>query len=204
VIRVRVGTEADAQLAARLHISEISEGFLPTLGEPFLERLYLRIVRSPKSFLLIAENDLDRIGFAAGTEDVRRLYSEFLWHDGFQAARAALPRVVRSGRRVFETLRYGVGGSSEKSAGANGGSDDTPAAELLAIAVAPGERGQGAGHALIDAFTGELSVRRVERARVVVAADNADAIALYRRSGFNPSETIEVHRGTPSQVLTWP
>jgi ribosomal protein S18 acetylase RimI-like enzyme len=201
VIRVRVGTEADAPLAARLHVSEIGEGFLPTLGQPFLDRLYRRIVRSPRSFLLIAERDLEQIGFVAGTEDVRELYTEFLWHDGFSAARAALPRVLRSSRRVFETLRYGVGGtgSGDKST-----ADATPAAELLAIAVAPDERGHGAGHALVDAFTGELSVRRVARARVVVGADNAGAIALYQRSGFNLSETIEVHRGTPSLVLTWP
>ncbi|HEX4490203.1 MAG TPA: GNAT family N-acetyltransferase [Acidimicrobiia bacterium] len=201
MIRVRVGTAADAPLAARLHVSEISEGFLPTLGQPFLETLYRRIVRSPRSFLLIAERDLEQIGFVAGTEDVRALYTEFLWHDGFSAARAALPRVVRSSRRVLETLRYGVGGHSgaEKA-----NASDASAAELLAIAVAPDERGHGAGHALVDAFTGELSVRRVPRARVVVGADNAPAIALYQRSGFNPTETIEVHRGTASQVLTWP
>jgi ribosomal protein S18 acetylase RimI-like enzyme len=203
MIRVRVGTEADAPLAARLHVSEISEGFLPTLGQPFLERLYLRIVRSPRSFLLVAERELAQVGFVAGTEDVRALYTEFLWHDGFSAARAALPRVLRSSRRVFETLRYGVGGHGPRDKDTTA-ADDAPAAELLAIAVAPDERGHGAGHALVDAFTGELSVRRVERARVVVGADNAAAIALYRRSGFRPSETIEVHRGTRSQVLTWP
>jgi ribosomal protein S18 acetylase RimI-like enzyme len=196
VTRVRVGPEADAPLAARLHTIEIAEGFLPTLGQPFLERLYRRIVRSPRSFLLIAERDLEQIGFVAGTEDVRGLYSEFLWHDGLSAAASALPRVVRS--------RYGVQPESGPSEASAPTADDGPAAELLAIAVTPDARGLGAGHALVDAFTGELSVRRVAHARVVVGADNAAAIALYQRSGFKPTATIEVHRGTPSQVLTWP
>jgi ribosomal protein S18 acetylase RimI-like enzyme len=203
MIRVRVGTEADAALAAQLHASEISEGFLPTLGVPFLERLYRRIVRSPGSFLLVAEHDVDRIGFVAGTDDVRALYHAFLWHDGIAAATSALPRVVRSWRRVLETFRYGVAGESESSS-VDDDHDDATAAELLAIAVAPTERGRGAGHALLEAFTGELSVRRIERARVVVGADNASAIALYQHSGFRSSARIEVHRGTSSQVLTWP
>ena len=37
-----------------------------------------------------------------------------------------------------------------------------------------------------------------------VTRHNAAAIRLYEQCGFTPFTTIEVHRGTPSQVLTWP
>jgi ribosomal protein S18 acetylase RimI-like enzyme len=200
VTNVRVGTEADAMLAATLHASEISEGFLPSLGRPFLGRLYRRVVRSPQSFLLVAQNDERVVGFVAGTEDVRVLYRSFLLHDGVFATISALPRVVRSWRRVLETLRYPTGAGAEQ----RGGERELPSAELLAIAVAPAARGRGAGRQLVDALTTEFQRRGIRAVRVVVGADNNAAIGLYERYGFTKVARIEVHRGTPSQVLTWP
>jgi ribosomal protein S18 acetylase RimI-like enzyme len=191
-VNVRVGTEADVDLVAALHASEIGEGFLSTLGHPFLARLYRRIVRTPRSFLLVADDDGRVVGFVAGSEDVGALYRTFLLHDGAAAALRALPRIMRSARRVYETLRYPAG------------DNDLPAAELLAIAVEPNARGRGIGHALVDAFTAELRRRHVAAARVVVAADNAGALRVYQASGFKPAVRIEVHQGTASQVLTWP
>jgi ribosomal protein S18 acetylase RimI-like enzyme len=192
-VNVRVGTEADVGFAAALHTSEITEGFLPTLGRAFLARLYRRRVRSQHSFLLIADDDGVPVGFVAGSEDVRALYRAFLVRDGVPAAARALPRVIRSVGRVVETLRYPAGGDA-----------DLPAAELLAIAVAPGGRGRGVGRALVDALTSELARRGVAAVRVVVGADNAGALRLYEACGFKPATRIEVHRGTASRVLTWP
>jgi ribosomal protein S18 acetylase RimI-like enzyme len=193
VTDVRAGTAADAILAARLHGSEISEGFLSSLGTPFLARLYRRIVRSPQSFLLVATADGAPVGFIAGTEGVRELYRSFLLRDGAIATAVALPRIVRSWRRVLETLRYTSGEAGP----------ELPAAELLAVAVDPRARGKGAGRALVQAFTAELGRRGVRGARVVVGADNDAAIRLYESCGFARVASIEVHPGTPSQVLTW-
>jgi len=36
---------------------------------------------------------------------------------------------------------------------------------------------------------------------VVVGADNAAAIAMYRRAGFVPARTFELHRGTTSLLM---
>jgi ribosomal protein S18 acetylase RimI-like enzyme len=175
-----------------MHASEISEGFLPALGRPFLARLYRRVVRSPQAFLLVADDEGRPVGFVAGSEDVGALYRSFLVHDGALAALRALPRIVRSVRRVVETLRYPTGGA------------DLPAAELLAIAVAPDARGRGIGRALVEALTAEFRRRNVDGVRVVVAADNERALRLYEACGFRPATRIEVHKGTASQVLTWP
>ena len=191
-MKVRVGTEADVDFAATMHASEISEGFLPSLGHPFLARLYRRVVRSPRSFLLVADDDGRVVGFVAGSENVGALYRSFLLHDGVPAALRALPRIARSARRVFETLRYPAGDT------------DLPAAELLAIAVEPDARSRGIGHALVEAFTAELRRRNVDGARVVVAADNERAVRVYEACGFRPATRVEVHAGTSSQVLTWP
>lgn len=188
---VRPGALADAPAAASLHAQQISEGFLSSLGPRFLARLYRRVVLSPSSFLLVAEEDGMVVGQAAATENVGRLYREFLLRDGLVATALALPRLVRQWRSAWETLRY----PAER--------DGLPPAELLAVAVANQARGRGIGRALVAGVNEELTRRGVVDARVVVAAANGPALALYRSSGFRPRATIRVHAETQSEVLTW-
>jgi ribosomal protein S18 acetylase RimI-like enzyme len=188
---VRAGSERDAQVAARLHADEITEGFLSSLGPLFLELLYRRVVRSGDSFLLVAEQGDGIVGHAAATEDVPRLYREFLRHEGVAAGVVAAPRLLRRWRSVLETLRYpAVQGH-------------LPKAELLAVAVSSRSRGRGVGRALVTGANQELLRRGVRDARVVVATANTAALRLYMSSGFCPAAEIHVHPDRPSQVLTW-
>lgn len=188
---VRAGVDTDAGRAARLHAEQITEGFLSSLGPRFLGLLYRRVVRWPRSFLLVAEEDGLVVGYAAATEDVGGLYRQFLMHEGVLAAAPAAPALARRWRSAWETLRY------------SGGHDELPSAELLAVAVASGFRGRGVGRTLVTAANEELARRGVDDARVVVAASNGPALALYRSSGFRPTASIEVHADTRSEVLTW-
>ena len=173
-VTIRTGKNDDAGAAACLHAVRIGDGFLSFLGPPFLTRLYRRIVRTPASFLLIADASGDVVGFVAGSTDVGGLYRSFLIRDGVAAGLAAAPRLVRGWRRVLETLRHGSG----VGAGSGRGT------ELLALAVDPAHEGRGVGKAL-------------------VGADNAGAIALYARAGFVAGEEFELHAGTRSLVMQW-
>ena len=186
---VRPGTSSDAQVAARLHASQITEGFLPTLGPRFLARLYRRITIDPGSFLFLAEDQGQTAGFIAGSVDVRRLYKTFLLRDGARALLSALPTITRGWRKVLETLGHGSG--------------DVEGAELLSVAVDPAWQGHGVGQRLVEAFLTEVGNRSVDRANVVVGASNAAAIALYRRSGFREIQQMEVHAGTRSLLMGW-
>ena len=188
---IRPGVKADAADAARLHAGQITEGFLSSLGPRFLTVLYRRIVASPGSFLLVAEEEGAVVGQAAATEDVGGLYRQFLLRDGLRAGAVAAPNLLRQWRSVLETAMY------------PSNHDELPSAELLAVAVDARCRGRGIGRALVVAANEELGRRGVRDARVVVAASNAPALGLYRSSGFHPSATIEVHADTSSQVLTW-
>lgn len=189
---VRLGSTADAGAAAALHAEQIAEGFLPTLGSSFLERLYRRIVRWPRAFLLIADDGGAVIGMAAAAEDVGALYRAFALRDGVPAAIGAAPHLARSWRRVLETARYATE------------ADGLPVAELLSVAVTPAARGRGVGRALVREVNAEFRRRGVEDARVVTAGDNAAALGLYVAEGYRPVAEIEVHAGRVSQVLTWP
>lgn len=188
---IRAGTEADAPAVARLHASEIGEGFLSSLGPAFLARLYRRIVRHPASLLVVADDGGAVVGFAAATERTGALYRSFLARDGLAAAAVAAPRLVGSGRRLLETLRYpGHAGS---------GGD----AELLAVAVAAHARGRGLGRALVEGAVAQLVGRGSGSVRVVTASDNGPALALYAACGFRPAGSLDLHRGATSQVLRW-
>ena len=187
---LRTGTVGDAAAAAALHAGHIGEGFLTILGPSFLCRLYRRVARAPRSFLLVVEDEATTVGFLAGSTDVAGLYRSFILRDGAAAAFTCGGRLLRSWRRVTETLRHGLGGA------ANG-------AELLAIAVDPAVRGRGAGMLLVDGFLVEIGRRRQDAAHVVVAADNETAIALYRRAGFRTAERFELHPGTESLLMQW-
>jgi len=205
---VRTATPSDARPAAHLHATRISQGFLSSLGEGFLVRLYRRISVAPGSFLLVAvdpgapqashggEHETDRgdvAGFIAGSSDVGALYRSFLLHDGVMAGLSAAPRLVRNWRRVLETLRHGA----EDGAGVGRGP------ELLAVAVDPAASGRGIGTALVAAFLAEVTSAGDTAAHVVVGADNNRAIALYRSAGFIMGDTFELHAGTTSLLMQW-
>ena len=190
---LRTGNPGDAPAVARLHAERIGEGFLVTLGPKFLARLYRRIVLSPHAVLVVAESGERIVGFVAAATSTRRLYGDFLRRDALPAGLAAAPAVLRTPRRVWETLRYG--------STADG---DLPAAEVLSIAVAADAGGHGIGSALLAAAQRELSRLGAPEARVVTAVGNDAALAMYERAGFRRRGRTEVHAGVAQEVLVWP
>jgi ribosomal protein S18 acetylase RimI-like enzyme len=220
-VHVRLGTPTDAEPAARLHASTITEGYLSSLGTRFLARLYRRAVSSPDSFLMVAESDRAVIGFVAGSLDVRALFRRFLTRDGLVVVASSPAVLLRSWPRALETMRQTKGdtaarGHGPRPNGSSGPSRDSPSrdspsrnssgpdAELLAIAVDPDWRGHEIGGRLVERFLSEVERRGAQGAQVVVGADNGPAIALYRRAGFVAVEAFELHRGTPSLLMRRP
>jgi ribosomal protein S18 acetylase RimI-like enzyme len=193
-VLVRPGIPSDAAVAARLHASEISEGFLSRLGPRFLRPLYLRIARSEDSFLLMATSDGEIAGFISGSSDLSGLYKQFMLHEGIPAALMSAPKLVMSWRHVAETLRHGGGPAS----------DESSVCELLSVAVDPRHQGNGVGGLLVEQFLTETSRRGIEVAQVVVGKDNARAVALYKRAGFVTSQEFEMHRGITSLLMERP
>lgn len=59
-------------------------------------------------------------------------------------------------------------------------------AEILTLAVRPAARGRGLGARLVQAAMTEAARRGADALFLEVAADNAAALALYRRAGFEP------------------
>jgi ribosomal protein S18 acetylase RimI-like enzyme len=199
---VRFGTSSDAPQVAALHTTAIKEGFLSSLGEPFLRRLYARIASSRRAFLLVARGErtgasspqADIAGFVAGSAGVGRLYREFAWRDGPAVALSSGARLVRSMPRVIETLRYGA------SDGDPGDVRDAET-ELLAIAVAYNARRSGIGAALVRSFMATAAASGSSSARVVVGATNRAGRSLYGSAGFTEVGRFELHAGSESILM---
>jgi ribosomal protein S18 acetylase RimI-like enzyme len=205
---VRVATRDDVPAVATLHGSAISEGFLSTLGDRFLTRLYLRMVASPHAFLLVADGAQEvgagaphLAGFVAGSADVGRLYREFLVRDGLSVVFSSGARLLRSLPRVVETLRYGAKDEPDPGGAPAAAGSPGPETELLALAVDRGERRRGVGAVLVEAFKSTARGAGSASARVVVGSENNGAIALYGRGGFRESSRLELHSGAESLLM---
>lgn len=192
-ITIRAAVAADAGVCARLHSDGIRSGFLPTLGIRFLSHLYRALIDFDDGLVLVADDGHGPVGFVAGVVDTGAFYRQFIRRHGIAAGLAALPKAMRPGvaKRVWESLRY-------TSAG-----DTGPAGELLATALVERVRGRGLGTRLGEEFLAGLHRMGAESVQVVVGAGNGRAIAAYRKMGFLPSGTMEVHHGEESAVMTW-
>ncbi len=190
-LRIRNATRADADVLASLHTTGIDTGFLPSLGHRFMRLLYRALVEDDNSVVLVADDGNAPVGFVAGVTDTSRFYKDFIRRHGIKAVVAAAPKAIRPSvlARVWESLTY---------EGAGAGS-----AELLATALLPGARNQGLGTRLGTEFLTAMAARGASEVDVVVAAANEHAIAAYEKMGFALSDTIEVHVGERSVVLTW-
>ena len=210
---VRFGTSRDVATVAALHSDAISEGFLSSLGDRFLRRLYARIVASSHGFLLVAEHPQTDdtsasdnrpssvAGFVAGSAEVGRFYREFFLRDGLSVAFSSGVRLMRSLPRVVENVRYGARAEHNCGDRAVGEKRTEPEAELLALAVAPSARRAGVGAALVEAFLTSAAAGGSASARVVVGMENEAAIALYTDAGFREATRFEIHSGIRSMLM---
>ena len=70
-------------------------------------------------------------------------------------------------------------------------------AEILTLAVAPGARRSGLGRALVEALAKEAAALGAKALFLEVAADNAAALALYDRAGFERAGVRRAYYARP-------
>lgn len=178
------------QQVARLHASNIDQGFLSSLGIPFLSLLYEAIDTNDTSLLLLAQHEGRVVGFVAGAEGMGPIYKGLLsqWPRLIQALLPALlsPRKLW---KIGEVLLLG------KKAPAV---PNLPQAELISIAVDTEERGQGHASQLYEALVQHFRERKAKGFKIVVGDSLVSAHRFYQRMGALPVGRIEVHQGSSS------
>ncbi len=94
--------------------------------------------------------------------------------------------------RVPESRHYLVALRDDHVVGYAGLAAVPPEADVQTLAVAPGAQGEGLGAALLGALLDEARARGCTQVFLEVRADNAPALALYERTGF---ERLSERRG---------
>lgn len=176
---------------AALHANSIGQGFLATLGVPFLSLMYQAIDESGTGVLLTEQRDGRVIGFVTGCAGMKQIYMRML-RSPLRLARALAPSLIRPAGllRILEILRYDGGDASP--------AQDGPRAELLSIAVAPEARGIGVAEALYKKLVSHFSSIGEPAFRIVVGDALQPAHRFYERMGALPVGRLEVHRGEGS------
>jgi ribosomal protein S18 acetylase RimI-like enzyme len=175
---------------AQLHAANIDQGFLSTLGTPFLALLYEAIDANESSVLLLAQSEGRIVGFVTGTEGMGPIYRQLL---------SRLPRLLwalapslLSPKKVLKIAEIFLVGKKTQVV------LDVPHAELLSIAVDPSQRGQGHAQKLYQDLVQHFLQRGVNRFRIVVGDALGPAHRFYAKMGAEAVGRIEVHQGQAS------
>lgn len=180
------------QQVARLHVDNLDQGFLATLGPRFLTLMYRAIDECDSSVLLIEQRNEHVIGFVCGAHSMGPIYRQMLRH--WQRLIPSLfPSLLNPRRvwRILEILCYSGKGTALA---------DLPAYELLSIAVEPSARGQGVSERLYKGLMDHCLEHGIPSFKIVVGESLAPAHRFYQRMGAEVAGETEVHRGETSVV----
>jgi ribosomal protein S18 acetylase RimI-like enzyme len=177
---------------AQLHASNIDQGFLSSLGTPFLSLLYEAIDVNESSVLLIAQHEGRVVGFVTGAEGMGSIYRQLLTR--WPRLVVALLPAIASPRKLLKIAEILLMGKKAMPI------PDLPHAELLSIAVSPTQRGQGHSQTLYRALVDHFRKRGVCGFRIVVGEQLETAHRFYKRMGATPVGQIEVHHGQASTI----
>ena len=183
---------SDYRTVASLHCDNINQGFLATLGVPFLTLLYEAIDKDSESVLLVERVDLRVVGFVTGTHGLRRIYKQLLLKP-FRLI-FSLKSCILSPSKMYKILEVLL-----ISKGSNI-SADLPREELLSIVVNPAYQGGGHAENLFKALCSHFREEGVSSFSIVVGVNLDRAHAFYTKMGSIPVKQIQVHKGADSVV----
>ena len=178
---------------AKLHVKFINQGFLSTLGIPFLSLLYEAIDKDSGSILLIIKNDLNIIGFVSGTSNLKKVYQQLL----LQPLRlfCSLKSCFFSPSKIYKIIEILLIIRNNSS------SVDLPKQELLSIVVDSKCQGKRYAETLFKDLCGYFKEKGASSFIIVVGSDLSRASAFYTKMGAVPVKEIQVHKGGSSMVF---
>ena len=189
-MRICLADKKDAVHIARIHLREINQGFLSQLGLKFLSKLYEAMILSKNSFVVIAKENNQIIGFISGSVNARKFYKYFFKKYFFQIFFILLLKITNF-KKIFETLKY----SQENQ--------DLPQAELLSIAVVKKYQGRGVAQKLFEKFFKEMQKLKVKKFKVVVSENLTSAIGFYAKMGFKYHSSVSIHQNKLSKIYIY-
>ena len=194
---------------ARLHSDGITEGFLSTLGIPFLTRLYMGISKEKNSGVLVAVEEggedggsvsqLDSakeniLGFISYSKDVKSCYKHVMFSNCFSLGVAMIPNIFKPTiyKKIFETLIYPFAHKDIPEEIVEDKANPLRS-ELLSMAVSENARGKGIGKLLVKAVDEAMLRMDVNGYYVVTHGIDERSNGFYQRCGFEKVREFENH-----------
>ena len=184
--------QSDYIAVAQLHHDHINQGFLATLGVPFLTLLYEAIDKDKGSVLIVKRIDERVVGFITGTSGLGPVYKQLLFHP-YQLL-LSLRACIISPTKIYKILELLLMSNKNKTM------DNLPLHELLSIVVIPANRGEDHAESLFKSLCMHFNAQGVGSFRIVVGSSLARAHAFYVKMGSTPVKKIQVHKGANSVV----
>ena len=183
---------SDYRSIASLHCDHINQGFLATLGVPFLTLLYEAIDKDNESVLLVERVDRSVVGFVTGTRGLGRIYKQLLLKPLrlIYSLKSCLLSPSKM-HKIIEVLLISKGSNI---------SADLPKQELLSIVVNPAYQGRGHAENLFKALCSHFRAEGASSFSIVVGSNLDRAHAFYTKMGSIPVKEIQVHKGADSVV----
>lgn len=191
---IRVAEEGDAPRLALLHMQNLPDAFLTSLGRRFLTYLYRAFVSCPRAFCVVAVSDGSVVGFATGAEDIGVFYRHFGRKYLFVVGPVLITKIFnpKSARKVIDNMLY----PSRVKEG-------LPRAEFLTLGVDRSHRGQGIGEALYNELVREFRRRGVSEFKAAVSDWLSGACRFHERNGGVVAAVLELHGGEKSRIYVW-
>ena len=181
---------------ANLHIANLNQSFLTSLGPKFLSEIYRGIDNSESCSLIYEVVDGEIVGFVAGGTSLGPIYKAMfprimIWGWALVIQLSSIGRI----RRIIDILLY-----SQNQKIISGEGVDLPEAELFSIAVSSSERGKGIAKKLYIQLLEDFKGRGVKQFRIVVGNKLTPAHRFYIKMGAEVTTEIELHSGETSKV----
>ena len=183
---------SDYKAVASLHCDHINQGFLATLGVPFLTLLYEAIDKDSESVLLVERVDRSIVGFVTGARGLGPVYKQLLLKP-FRLI-YSLKSCLLSPSKIFKIIEILLISKD------NNISPDLPKQELLSIVVNPAYQGGGHAENLFKALCAYFKAKGVDSFSIVVGSNLDRAHAFYKKMGCIPVQEIQVHKGSNSII----
>ena len=190
IIKVRKQFKAsEIAQAVDIHIKELPNGFLTSLGSKPLTLIFNHAAASPYGILILAVDSKKEkiIGFILGTVNTSKFYREFFLKYFFSALYYFVPRLlsVHKIKKAFETVCYPKKKETKTKQKCTG--------ELLDLAVEKKFQGQGVATKLFQAFIKECTSLKLECFDIPTTATLQNAHRFYEKHGARLINKINLH-----------
>jgi len=175
---VRPMSHDDLGEVVAVHRAAFTKHLMTFFGPRFLRLFYAFVIDSPRGVTYVATIDGNVAGFVAGVLKPTRFYRRFLFWRAPLVALALIPPIVRRPETIVRIARRVVQRTS-------GNGVHLPGAELMSLAVVPGQQHHGIGAALVRQFVNRVHERGVPALWLATDdADNDEVKTFYEHLGF--------------------